>query len=290
MALPALALLTAVAAFMAAGCESAPPDDPTTTQLGKCSCVCRVDSSGMSAAWGATFVPSPESKACIDVCGAYESRLENRSCRPVFTGRFEASDTKTSFSNDSDYDGVPDSQDRCPNQAGPSQNGGCPVTGTPVIVADGDRDGDGVMDSADKCPDKAETKNGYEDDDGCPDEIPADVASFSGSIEGVVFKTGSPALDAKSFPVLEKAAEVFKKHPELRVEIGGHTDNVGNDKTNTTLSQKRAESVKAWFVGKGLAANRFEAKGYGPSKPVAENTTPEGRGKNRRVEFTLIKK
>jgi len=290
VAFPTLAVLTALAALMTAGCESAQVEDPTTTQLGKCSCVCRVDSSGMGAAWGATFVASPESKACVDVCGAYESRLVDRSCRPVFTGKYQAADTKTSFSSDSDYDGVPDSQDRCPSEAGPAQNGGCPVTGAPVIIADGDRDGDGVMDSADKCPDQPETKNGYQDDDGCPDEVPADVASFSGSIQGVVFKTGSPALDAKSFPVLEKAAEVFKKHPELRVEIGGHTDNVGNAATNTTLSQKRAESVRTWFVGKGLEAARFEAKGYGPSKPVAPNETAEGRAQNRRVEFTLIKK
>lgn len=273
-----------------AGCDSTPVEDPTTTQLGKCSCVCRVDSSGTGAEWGATFVPSPESKACLDVCGAYESRLVNRSCRPVFSGKYEAANTKTSFSTDSDYDGVPDSQDRCPSQAGPAQNGGCPETGTPVIIANGDRDGDGIIDSADKCPDQPETKNGYQDDDGCPDELPADLASFSGSIQGVVFKTGSPTLDAKSFPVLQKAAEVFKKHPELRVEIGGHTDNVGNEGTNTTLSQKRAESVKAWFVGKGLEAGRFEPKGYGPSKPIATNDTAEGRAQNRRVEFTLIKK
>ncbi len=274
-------------ASLTAGCEGSVPEDPTTTQLGKCSCVCRIDQTGASAAWGATFVQSPEAKACVDVCGAYESSLKNRSCRPVFTGKYEAPTTRTSFATDGDYDGVPDSQDRCPNEAGPAQNGGCPMKNA-APAASGDRDGDGIMDTDDKCPGEAETKNDFQDEDGCPDELPAAVAGFSGSIEGVVFKTGSPELDAKSFPVLAKAAAVFKQYPSIRVEISGHTDNQGNAEKNTVLSQKRAESVKAWFVKNGIDAKRLETKGYGPTKPVTGNETKEGQAKNRRVEFHLL--
>ncbi len=287
---PFLAAFAALA--MTVGCEDSHPADPTTVDLGRCSCVCRIDTSGPAAAWGATFVESPESKNCLDVCGAYETTLVNKTCRPLYNSKYEV--PRTAFPTvstyeaptDSDGDGLPDSRDRCPNESGPASNAGCPVAGKPV--ADKDSDGDGIMDSADKCPNEQETKNGYQDDDGCPDEVPAAIAKFSGAIEGVVFKTGSAELDTKSVPVLTKAAEVFKQYSDIRVEISGHTDNVGNEKANTVLSQKRAESVKAWFVKNGIDQKRLEAKGFGPSKPVADNRAADGRAKNRRVEFHLI--
>jgi OOP family OmpA-OmpF porin len=73
------------------------------------------------------------------------------------------------------------------------------------------------------------------------------------------------------------------------VEISGHTDNVGKRSTNMKLSQQRADAVKAWLVAKGIDASRMTAKGYGPDKPVAPNTTAEGRAKNRRIDFTRTK-
>ncbi len=271
---------------LAAGCESQAPADPTTVSLGRCSCVCRADESGPAAAWGATFVDSPEAKICLDVCGSYETTLDKKVCRPVYNNKFEAPRAATVA--DSDFDGVPDTKDSCPNESGPASNDGCPAfknLSTPVVA---DADGDGIPDASDKCPKEPETKNGYHDEDGCPDEVPAAVAKFSGSIEGVVFKTGSAELDKKSTPVLTKATDVFKKYSDIRVEIDGHTDNVGNADANTVLSQKRAESVKEFFVKHGIDQGRLEAKGYGPSKPVASNDTEAGRAKNRRVEFHPI--
>ncbi|MCA2005609.1 MAG: OmpA family protein, partial [Ignavibacterium sp.] len=78
-------------------------------------------------------------------------------------------------------------------------------------------------------------------------------------------------------------------YPEIVVEIGGHTDLTGMYKKNIELSQKRANSVKDWLVRHGIDAGRIIAKGYGPDKPIASNDTPEGRQKNRRIEFTRIK-
>lgn len=282
-----LGALSVVVLVTTSGCGTDAATDPTTVNLGRCSCVCRADTSGATAAWGATFVESPEAKACLDVCAAHEVSLEGKSCRPVFNSKFEA--PKEVAPPDSDLDGVPDAKDQCPNETGPAQNAGCPpFKNLANRVVDNDTDGDGIPNDADKCPKEPETKNGYKDDDGCPDEVPSAVAKFSGAIEGIVFKTGSAVLDNRSTPVLTKAADVFKKYPDIRVEIGGHTDNVGSSEVNTTLSQKRAEAVKDWFVKKGISAGRLEAKGFGPSKPVSDNDSEAGRAKNRRVEFRLV--
>lgn len=78
-------------------------------------------------------------------------------------------------------------------------------------------------------------------------------------------------------------------YPEIEVEISGHTDNVGKKSSNIKLSQKRAESVKAWLVSKGVDPKRITAKGYGPDQPVAPNDTPDNKRKNRRIEFKRTK-
>ena len=80
----------------------------------------------------------------------------------------------------------------------------------------------------------------------------------------------------------------MKWKEDERYEISGHTDNVGKDADNLKLSQERAEAVKAYLVKKGIKASRIVAKGYGATRPVAENTTPEGRQKNRRTELLII--
>ena len=104
----------------------------------------------------------------------------------------------------------------------------------------------------------------------------------------IVFVPGSADIDPKSFVVLNKAADVFRKFPDVRVEISGHTDNVGNEAMNTNLSRRRAESVKAWFVKNGVVPTRLVAVGHGPTKPIADNKTKDGKAKNRRVEFKLV--
>jgi OOP family OmpA-OmpF porin len=185
--------------------------------------------------------------------------------------------------NDNDKDGIPDAQDKCPLKAetvnGIDDEDGCPEE---------DTDGDGILGSRDKCPDQPETKNNYKDDDGCPDEVPPELKRFTGVIQGINFKTNSDKLLKGSFVILNRAVKVLKDFPEVRLEISGHSDNIGKADYNRDLSQKRADSVKAYLVSQGIEANRLESVGYGMDKPIASNKTKAGRSKNRRTEFNLI--
>lgn len=106
-------------------------------------------------------------------------------------------------------------------------------------------------------------------------------------LTGVTFETGSDRLKSESQASLNEAVDVLKENPSVKVEIQGHTDNVGNADANMTLSQKRADAVKAYLVDKGIAANRLETKGYGANKPVSDNNTDAGRADNRRIEFKV---
>ncbi len=105
----------------------------------------------------------------------------------------------------------------------------------------------------------------------------------------VFFETAKYDLKPESFPELNRLAEFIKQHPDIKVEIAGHTDNVGSVEYNLELSQKRANAVKEYLISKGVNPAQLIAKGYGESKPVATNATPEGRQQNRRVEFKILK-
>lgn len=181
---------------------------------------------------------------------------------------------------DPDKDGILDPMDKCPNEPGVAPDG-CP---------DNDPDKDGILDPNDKCPKEPETKNGFEDADGCPDEIPAEVKKFTGVIEGIEFDTGKATIRAKSTPKLDAALKVLLAYESLRIEISGHTDNVGTDEKNTQLSLDRANSVKKYFTDKSIADSRIETRGAGPNEPIADNKTAKGKQKNRRIEFKLLTK
>ena len=181
---------------------------------------------------------------------------------------------------DTDGDGVPDDKDKCVDVKGDLPDG-CP--------SDKDSDGDGIIDSKDKCPNEAETKNGYEDADGCPDELPAQVKSFAGVIQGIEFDRDKASIRPTSTAALDKSADVLAAYPSLRVLIVGHTDDTGPREKNVQLSKDRAEAVKAYLVGKGVAPERLETKGAGPDEPLDSNATAAGRQRNRRIEFRLIK-
>lgn len=185
--------------------------------------------------------------------------------------------------SDQDLDGLFGSADKCPSDPedfdGDQDDDGCP---------DLDADRDGVADSRDMCPSEIETMNGYKDTDGCADEIPASVKKFSGTIDGIAFQTGSAAIRKSSNRVLDAAAAVLTKYPEVAIEIQGHTDNTGRRETNLALSQERAEAVRSYLIGKGVAPERLLARGYGPDEPKAANSTKRGQAKNRRVDFVLI--
>lgn len=106
---------------------------------------------------------------------------------------------------------------------------------------------------------------------------------------GILFDTGSDRLRGESTPTLERIAAMLSAHPELRLRIEGHTDDVGDAAANRTLSERRAAAVKAYLVGQqGVAAGRLETAGFGSTKPTAPNTTAEGRQTNRRVELVRL--
>jgi OOP family OmpA-OmpF porin len=184
---------------------------------------------------------------------------------------------------DNDKDGIPDASDKCPNQPetvnGIDDEDGCPEV---------DTDGDGILGSRDKCPDEPETKNGYKDEDGCPDEIPVALKKFTGVIEGINFKTASATILPGSFSILDRAVLVLKEYPDTRLEIAGHTDSRGKADYNRDLSQRRADSVKLFFIANGIDGSRLTTIGYGLDRPIADNQTESGRSKNRRTEFRLL--
>ncbi len=103
----------------------------------------------------------------------------------------------------------------------------------------------------------------------------------------ITFKTGSADLNADFFRVLDSVGLVIDEYKKTLVVIAGHTDNVGSDQSNQTLSQSRAESVGRYMGGKGVAGERMVISGYGESRPVASNDSDAGRTQNRRVEITL---
>jgi outer membrane protein OmpA-like peptidoglycan-associated protein len=194
----------------------------------------------------------------------------------------EVDDYGCPFDNDSD--GVPDYQDKCPETPYEVEvdRNGCPK----------DSDLDGVPDHIDQCPDTPAGKQ--VDEKGCEyviivPEPKADLEQIILSAE-TSFEFNSALLKPAAYPELDKMLEVMKKYPLSRWRIEGHTDNVGSEEGNIKMSQMRAESVLNYFVSRGIPKVRFEAVGLGSSKPVADNNTPEGRAKNRRVEIKRIDK
>jgi outer membrane protein OmpA-like peptidoglycan-associated protein len=107
-------------------------------------------------------------------------------------------------------------------------------------------------------------------------------------LEKVFFDTSKTTIKPVSYPLLDEVAQVLVANPQIKkVVVEGHTDNTGNAQFNTKLSQGRAESVRDYLVKKGVAADRLEARGFGPTQPIGDNKTAKGREENRRVEFMI---
>lgn len=148
---------------------------------------------------------------------------------------------------------------------------------TPPVV-DGDDDQDGVLNSRDKCP--GTPRNLVVDENGCP---LTRVETISRELK-VLFDTDKDFIKPQFFGEIEGVAALMREHPQATVEIQGHTDSSGSAIRNEGLSQRRAESVANVLINKyGIARSRVSAKGYGSSQPVADNSTVEGRAKNRRT-------
>lgn len=201
---------------------------------------------------------------------------------------------------DGDKDGVTDALDQCPTTP-PGRKvdaKGCELDG----------DGDGVVDALDKCPTTPAGRKvdaeGCEPDadrdgvadalDQCPatpagDKVDAKGCSlFKGALKGVNFDNDKANLRFDAILILNQAVATLKQYPDLKVEVGGHTDSNNTDEHNLDLSQRRAKAVMDYFVSQGIAADRLSAKGYGESTPIADNGSEAGRIANRRVELRVI--
>lgn len=234
---------------------------------------------------------------------------------PTKTEKYEF--TKIENEPDRDGDGYPDSVDKCPDikedKKQPNPTDGCP--------ADADRDGDGIPDSIDACPDVKEDKDGVADSDGCPeddadndgiadgkDKCPMEpgpaqkLAEKNGCpsltkftddgeiqlLEPIQFETGKAVIKPVSYPILDEVVTLMKSRKDLKVGVHGHTDSVGADDMNMTLSKNRAASCVKYLVEHGIAASRLQSEGFGETKPLQTNDTAAGRAKNRRTEFKVI--
>jgi outer membrane protein OmpA-like peptidoglycan-associated protein len=168
---------------------------------------------------------------------------------------------------DTDKDGINDEEDQCPTVAGVDKYHGCPIP---------DTDGDGVNDEEDRCISIA----GPADNNGCP--------KINFNAENVQFASGTANLTTGAKTELNKLVTILNKdYPDVRLSIEGHTDNTGKADANQLLSEKRAAAVKTYLVSKKVDVDRLDAVGYGQDQPIADNATPEGRAKNRRVAFKI---
>ena len=185
---------------------------------------------------------------------------------------------------DSDGDGIFDGLDQCENT-----QKGCTVTvqGCPT-----DTDGDGICDGLDRCPDTPVSAR--VDSKGCPIVVSEKETQLleTGMIrlQDVNFDTGKSTIKEESHAVLDDVGNILARWPELRIEIGGHTDSQGGDALNQRLSEDRAKAVLDYMTGKfpSLKAEQFTTAGYGETKPIASDKTVLGRAKNRRVEFKVL--
>lgn len=173
---------------------------------------------------------------------------------------------------DTDNDGVHDGIDKCPRIAGSANHSGCP-----------DSDNDGVYDDMDKCV----TIPGTRANQGCP-EVKKEVKQlFEKALQGIQFETGKAVIKSSSNAILNSIVKVMNQNPSYKLLIGGHTDNVGDDEMNMTLSQDRATAVSNYLISNGVDPLRVTATGYGESSPVDVNTSVKGRTRNRRVELKV---
>jgi outer membrane protein OmpA-like peptidoglycan-associated protein len=200
---------------------------------------------------------------------------------------------------DSDGDGIKDGEDKCPSVPGVAAFGGCP-----------DTDGDGIEDAMDKCPtfagisafqgcpdtdmdgtedskDKCPKTYGPISNSGCPVIEAADREVLTFAMKAVQFQLGKATLVNESYGVLNQIVNIMNKYPDYKLSIDGHTDNTGTAEVNRKLSENRAKACYDYLQSKGIPASRMSYQGFGPTKPIADNSTYSGRTLNRRVEFNL---
>ena len=176
---------------------------------------------------------------------------------------------------DTDGDKISDEADMCPDKPGTPEFNGCPIP---------DSDGDGLNDKEDKCP----QHQGSAANNGCPEIKKEIIEKVTYAAKNIFFETKSDQLSPHSYDALNEVVTILKNNPSLSLHIEGHTDNVGTPAFNLGLSERRANSVKRYFAEKGVNEGRLKATGYGQEKPIADNSTPAGKSKNRRVELKPV--
>ena len=217
----------------------------------------------------------------LDECPNIPGTREDNGCPPKDTDSDGFIDREDECPNvkgtlrgcpDSDGDGISDDKDDCPNAKGEGRFNGCP-----------DTDGDGIPDLRDKCPNSPAPNS----ETGCPEIKKEDKAVLDYALQAVQFETGKAVLKDDSKIVLDQVIDVLKRYPDFRLEIIGHTDDVGSEINNLKLSQRRAKACYDYLLSRGISANVMNSGGFGESNPIVPNDTKEGRSMNRRVEFIL---
>lgn len=227
-------------------------------------------------------------------------------CADTFRGETVDPDGCSNSQKDDDRDGVLNSDDQCPNSSADERTD---ATGCAEIQRDADKDGvadatdqcpnssmgelvdsrgcsrdsdtDGVPDGRDRCPN---TPTGQPaDENGCP--VLFQKGAKSVILKGVTFRSGKAMLTPQSREVLRDIATQLVANPSYRVQISGHSDNVGSRASNLRLSLARARTVESFLIGNGVPPAQVRSKGFGPDVPIASNKTAAGRAKNRRVEL-----
>ena len=188
-------------------------------------------------------------------------------------------------SGDPDGDGIPNDKDLCPNDP-EDKDGFQDEDGCP----DPDNDHDRIPDAKDKCPNEPETYNGYQDEDGCPDRGRVVVTDTSIEIlDMIYFHAKEDRIKPQSYPILDAVVATLKGNPGITLmEVQGHAASGEPDALG--LSDRRAGAVRAYLVGHGLDGKRLAAQGYGDSQPIDEAKTEAARAKNRRVAFLILKR
>jgi len=269
------------------GCEFDADGDGVTDVNDRCPSTpagARVDASGCESDLDADGIPDSRDR-CADTPAG--TAVDDQGCERA---------------QDRDRDGVPDTVDRCldtPAGVAVDAEGCTRMT---------DADNDGVADNLDRCP--GTSFGAAVDAMGCAIDPAAGAGAAGGAgngtaaagagaasgvqavaqgdivvLKGVNFASGSATLLPESMQVLDSIAGDLLDNPDLAIEVSGHTDNTGSAATNRRLSKQRAEAVRAYLIGKGIAASRLTAVGYGPDRPIASNKTEDGRAANRRVEL-----
>lgn len=285
-----------------------PPDrdkDGTTDDLDKCP-----DQPGPASALGCPDTDQDGLGDHEDACPGDPGPIETKGCPDADGDGFADKDDECPTiagtwigCPDTDFDGVADKNDKCPTEAGPASNGGCPevkdtdgdgvadtedkcptAAGSAANKGCPDTDGDGVTDAEDKCPATAGPAANF----GCPEVKPETKERLKFATKSVQFQTGNATLKNHSFPVLDEVVDIMRQYPDYTLSISGHTDNVGDEKTNKQLSEARAKACYDYFLFRGIKAERLRHAGFGEERPVYSNDTPEDREQNRRVEFELV--